>query len=121
MQFIPQATVEKYAGRINVHFVKESFSIREDGGMDIFTHTFLAEANSVVRAHVSSVGGNAVVSYKIDEFIMKSNSQKNEGYCIVSISGDVLLVTHQAGSDQRSGYILRDRYGLKKSSSLSQQ
>jgi hypothetical protein len=49
---------------VNLHFIKESFTIREQGGLGGFTHVFLNEVNAIVRAHVASLGGNTLISYR---------------------------------------------------------
>ena len=43
LPFIPGATVRRYLGRINLHFIKESWAVREKGGLGQFFHTFLSE------------------------------------------------------------------------------
>jgi hypothetical protein len=39
-----------------MHFIKETFELKETGGMSSFTHRFLMEVNGIIRAHVKSLG-----------------------------------------------------------------
>eukprot|EP01133_Synstelium_polycarpum_P017539 gene17539-20929_t len=68
LAFLPSNRMERYLGRVNIHLIKESFSVRDGGGLGVFSHVFLTEANAIVRAQVMSMGGNALVGYHIDEF-----------------------------------------------------
>lgn len=72
--YIPGKTIQEYLGYLNLHFVRETFATKEMGGIGSFTHRFLNETQSIVRAHVSSLKGNALTSYRIDEFKMMGNS-----------------------------------------------
>jgi hypothetical protein len=56
MGFIPGAQLRKFVGRVNLHFIKESFTLREQGGLGGFTHLFVNEINAIARAHVASLG-----------------------------------------------------------------
>jgi hypothetical protein len=78
VSFIPGLQVYNYVGRINLHFIKESFTVREQGGISGFTHVFLNEINAIVRSHVISLGGNALLSHKIDECSIMENASKNQ-------------------------------------------
>ena len=40
LSFIPGAVVTKYCGRINLLFIKESWTVRESGGVAKFFHQF---------------------------------------------------------------------------------
>ena len=62
---IPHIPHASYLGRINMHFIKESWTVREKGGLGQFFHVFLNEVNAIARAHVLALGGNALVAYQI--------------------------------------------------------
>ena len=65
---IPNAPVIKSLGRVQLHFIKESWSYNGDGdgdGLARFVHQFIAEANSMVRANVAARQGNALLCYRI--------------------------------------------------------
>ncbi|CAM9245284.1 unnamed protein product, partial [Chrysoparadoxa australica] len=62
---IPGAKVVKYFGGVSLHFIKEGWSApsRLEGGT--FFQRFIIEVNSVMRAHVASLGGNALLCYSM--------------------------------------------------------
>lgn len=92
MSFVPGTQVIKYLGRVELHFIKESFIIREQGGMSSFTHRFLLEVCQIAKSHVHSLGGNCLLSYRIMNVIISEKESKNQGYCLVEVSGDVVFV-----------------------------
>jgi hypothetical protein len=51
---------------------------------------------AVVKAHVLCLGGNAVVGFSLDN-IHVTESLKNQGYAMISVSGDVVKVTYSEG------------------------
>ncbi len=95
MGFIPGAQLTKCVGRVNLHFIKESFTLREQGGLAGFTHVFLNEINALVRSHVAALGGNVLLGYRIDECSIMENDSKNQSYSLISISGDAFVATPQ--------------------------
>jgi hypothetical protein len=54
-------------------------------------HRFLAEVMAVVRAHVRSLGGNALVSYTMNECILMDNPHKNQVSLAQACSLHVLI------------------------------
>jgi hypothetical protein len=94
---VPNSSHAQYLGRISLHFIKESNlmydSLLGSSGMGEFTHVFLMELLAIVKAHVICLGGNAVVSFSIDQ-IHFTESLKNQGYAMVSVSGDVVQVAY---------------------------
>ena len=65
LPFIPGATVRRYLGLINLHFIKESWTVNEGGGLGQVFHLFLSEVMAQARAAVSALGGNALLSFII--------------------------------------------------------
>ena len=57
--------------------------------------------NSIVRAHVLSRGGNALIGYRLDEFRMIEEN-KNQAYSIISLSGDAVRV-NKTGTTYMNG------------------
>ena len=82
------------------HFVKDSEVTRavskEEGVTEQFFHTFLFEAGVMARAQVRALGGNALLSYRIDmQEGGRSNSNRGNGsgiYNMITISGDAVLL-----------------------------
>jgi hypothetical protein len=62
-------------------------------GMGGFSHVFMVEIISIIRAHVQCLGGNAVVSFNVDQ-IHFTEALKTQGYALVSASGDVWQVVY---------------------------
>lgn len=94
LSYVPGGKIEKYLGNLNFFFIRECTSIRENGGLSGFVHSFVTELLAVVRAHVSALGGNALVSYYISEMLLFDNPHKNQGQCLVSVGGDVVFVSY---------------------------
>ena len=44
----------------------------------MFMQAFVAEAQAMLRAHVSAIGGNALVSYKLNEIVLFDNPHKRQ-------------------------------------------
>ncbi|KAJ3113283.1 hypothetical protein HDU96_003587 [Phlyctochytrium bullatum] len=101
---IPHAKIERFLGRISLHFVKESSVLFEPnspiGGMGGFSHVFLCELHALVRSHTEALGGNALLSFNLDYCIFAENI-KNQGYSLLSISGDVVHVSYNYKTEER--------------------
>jgi len=50
----------------------------QSGGLSGFVHSFMAEVLAIVRAHVTALGGNAMVAYFISENVLFHNAHKNQ-------------------------------------------
>ncbi|XP_017020278.1 C2 domain-containing protein 5 isoform X3 [Drosophila kikkawai] len=96
LSFIPGGRIDKYLGNLNFFFIRESTSIRENGGISGFVHGFITELLAVVRAHIASLGGNAMVSFYITELMLFDNQHKNQGQCLISLGGDAVYVSYHA-------------------------
>lgn len=79
-------------------FIRETTSLREEGGVSGFLHSFIAEVFAMVRAHVAALGGNAVVSYSMKECVFMENPNKNQAQCLINVSGDAVICVRD--SDQ---------------------
>ncbi|XP_060932335.1 C2 domain-containing protein 5-like isoform X1 [Limanda limanda] len=91
LSFLPGTRIIKYLGIINMFFIRETTSLREEGGVSGFLHTFIAEVFAMVRAHVAALGGNAVVSYSMKECVLMENPNKNQAQCLINVSGDAVI------------------------------
>ncbi|XP_050824745.1 C2 domain-containing protein 5 isoform X2 [Gopherus flavomarginatus] len=96
LSFIPGAKITKYLGIINMFFIRETTSLREEGGVSGFLHTFIAEVFAMVRAHVAALGGNAVVSYIMKQCVFMENPNKNQAQCLINVSGDAVIVVRES-------------------------
>ncbi|XP_055029853.2 C2 domain-containing protein 5 isoform X8 [Misgurnus anguillicaudatus] len=102
LSFIPGAKIIKYLGIINMFFIRETTSLREEGGVSGFLHMFIAEVFAMVRAHVAALGGNAVVSYTMKECVFMENPNKNQAQCLINVSGDAVIFVRESESDVAS-------------------
>lgn len=50
----------------------------QNGGLNVFMQAFLGEAQAIVRAHVLAIGGNALVSYQLNEIVLLDNPHKHQ-------------------------------------------
>ncbi|KAM7002313.1 C2 domain-containing protein 5 isoform 10-T10 [Tautogolabrus adspersus] len=98
LSFLPGTRIIKYLGIINMFFIRETTSLREEGGVSGFLHSFIAEVFAMVRAHVAALGGNAVVSYSMKECVFMENPNKNQAQCLINVSGDAVICVRE--SDQ---------------------
>ena len=90
---IPGTVVTSYKGRLNVHLIKENLSLRETGGIEAFLNEFIQEALALARAHVVSLGGNALVRFSLAHRETGGNNKvKNAVYQVISLSGDMAFV-----------------------------
>ncbi|XP_051726064.1 C2 domain-containing protein 5 isoform X8 [Ctenopharyngodon idella] len=96
LSFIPGAKIIKYLGIINMFFIRETTSLKEEGGVSGFLHTFIAEVFAMVRAHVAALGGNAVVSYSMKECVFMENPNKNQAQCLINVSGDAVIFVRES-------------------------
>uniref|UniRef100_A0AAG5CS02 C2 domain-containing protein n=1 Tax=Anopheles atroparvus TaxID=41427 RepID=A0AAG5CS02_ANOAO len=93
MSYIPGGRIKNYLGNLNFFFIRESTSIRETGGICGFVQSFISEVLSIVRAHVTSLGGNAMIAFYLNDLTLMDNVHKNQGQCLVSVGGDVVNVS----------------------------
>lgn len=52
--------------------------VKQVGGVCGFMQKFITEVLAIIRAHVSSLGGNALVAYNMTQCVLLSNEHKNQ-------------------------------------------
>nr|XP_043891381.1 C2 domain-containing protein 5 isoform X5 [Solea senegalensis] len=102
LSFLPGTRIIKYLGIINMFFIRETTSLREEGGVSGFLHSFIAEVFAMVRAHVAALGGNAVVSYSMKECMLMENPHKNQAQCLINVSGDAVICVLETDQEPMS-------------------
>uniref|UniRef100_A0A3Q2QAC7 C2 calcium dependent domain containing 5 n=1 Tax=Fundulus heteroclitus TaxID=8078 RepID=A0A3Q2QAC7_FUNHE len=99
LSFLPGTRNIKYLGIINMFFIRETTSLREEGGVSGFLHSFIAEVFAMVRAHVAALGGNAVVSYSMKDCVLMENPNKNQAQCLINVSGDAVIYVRETDQE----------------------
>ncbi|XP_063980326.1 uncharacterized protein LOC135164172 isoform X2 [Diachasmimorpha longicaudata] len=94
LSYLPGGRIERYLGNLNFFFIRESTSIRENGGLSGFTHSFVTEVLAIVRAHITALGGNAMVAFFMMQCVLQHSSHKNQGQCLINVGGDVVSVSY---------------------------
>lgn len=89
--YIPGTKIVRYLGPLQLHFIKESWTVRGEGSLGTFLYLFLSEVDSATRAQVSSLGGNALLCHRIVPVESGSGVSRNQAYNMVSVYGDVVL------------------------------
>lgn len=107
LSYVAGARLVRFCGRVSLHFVKETHTIREQGGMGAFAYTLLLEAQKVARAHVHNLGANCLTSFQLDQCIFVEKPNKNQGYALINLSGDAMLVEYTEDSHQGHERIVR--------------
>jgi len=92
LSYVPNAHIENYYGNVNLFLIRESTQIKENGGLSGFMHCFISEVLALSRAHVLALGGNALVSFKMNECVLLDNPHRNQGQCLINVSGDAVKV-----------------------------
>ncbi|GFO29410.1 C2 domain-containing protein 5-like [Plakobranchus ocellatus] len=86
--------IDRYLGYYNFFFIRESTAVKEGGGIGGFLQSFILEVKAIVRAHVVALGGNALVAYNMSQCVLDDNPHKNQGQCLINVSGDVVVVCY---------------------------
>ncbi|KAL0275999.1 UNVERIFIED_CONTAM: hypothetical protein PYX00_003686 [Menopon gallinae] len=94
LSYVPGGKIERYLGNLNFFFIRESTCIREGGGLGGFIHSFITEVLAIVRAHVTALGGNAMVAYFMTECFLYHYPHKNQGQCLINVGGDVVYISY---------------------------
>ncbi|KAK6636917.1 hypothetical protein RUM43_010581 [Polyplax serrata] len=94
LPYVPGGKIERYLGNLNFFFIRESTCIREGGGLGGFIHSFITEVLAIVRAHVTALGGNAMVAYFMSECFLYHYPHKNQGQCLINVGGDVVYISY---------------------------
>jgi hypothetical protein len=89
---VPSARVKRYLGPVHLHFVKDSWAERGEGSLEPFFFLLISQAQAVARAQVASLGGNALLCYRMVSQESGGKVSRNQNYTILSISGDCVLL-----------------------------
>lgn len=102
---VPGRHITRHIGFVNMFLIRETSAVRggDEGlpgtepqrgtGSCWFAHTVFAEIKATLRAHVSALGGNALTSYRIEQFSMSESVAKNQAQCLIHVCGDAVVCT----------------------------
>ena len=95
---LPNAKIIKYLGMVTVHLVKETTSLKREysDSIELFYHTFVAEALEIAKAQVYAAGGNCYLSFSISN--LQLGTTDNRAYALINCSGDAALAIHSDGN-----------------------
>lgn len=100
---IPNTRIRRYLGPLQLHFLKDSWSVRGDGSLGSFVYSLLSEVNALARAHVAALGGNALLCYSLVPQEAGGRVSRSQGFTMYTITGDaVLLEFHSENTKQDS-------------------
>uniref|UniRef100_A0A3Q3W8P2 C2 domain-containing protein 5 n=1 Tax=Mola mola TaxID=94237 RepID=A0A3Q3W8P2_MOLML len=85
LSFLPETRIIKYLGIINMFFIRETTSLREEGGVSGFLHSFIAEVFAMVRAHVAC-------STFLRLFLLQAQ-------CLINVSGDAVICVRETDQE----------------------
>lgn len=89
---IPGHNVVCYLGPIQLHFIKDSWTARCDVPFDNFIFSLISQADVIVKSHTASLGGNALLSYRITPQESGGRVYRNQAYHMFTITGDAVIL-----------------------------
>jgi hypothetical protein len=79
-----------------LHFIKESWNVKGEGDPGKHASTFIGEVITSAKNHVMAIGGNALLSYRLQSQECGGRAYRNQTYTLYTVTGDVALVLHES-------------------------
>lgn len=81
-------------GPLQLYFIKESWNVKgeDDPGNHIFK--FINEVCTTAKNHIVALGGNVLLSFKLQGQESGGRAYKNQTYNMFTLTGDVALVLY---------------------------
>ncbi|XP_022657376.1 C2 domain-containing protein 5-like isoform X3 [Varroa destructor] len=101
---VPGRAVSEFLGNVNFFLIRETSNLTHMSNLNSFAATFLQEVLAIARCHVAALGGDALLSFRMDHQLLLHGAHKHQGQCLVSVQGDAVLLEKLANTTNGSAH-----------------
>ncbi len=80
----------QYLGHYASVFIRETNSLKEVGGLDVFIRLSAGDVFHAVRAQVRAYGGHCLLNLKFTLTELNGSPNKNQAQCLLGLFGDIV-------------------------------